>query len=138
MRRGMRGVAAVEFALVLPVFLLLLLGMMDYSWYFFIELATTNAAREGARAATTQAGACPNPSAAASAQNAVNARMTQVGQAGNATTTVTCTTLPSGDPEFQVAVKVLFSQLTGFVPLPMPREGSNVRAYASATMRGVP
>jgi len=40
--------AVVEFALVLPILLLLVLGTMDYGRMFFTKIILTNAAREGA------------------------------------------------------------------------------------------
>lgn len=46
------GVAAVEFALVLPLFLMLVMGAIDWGWFFHIDQLVTNAAREGARAGT--------------------------------------------------------------------------------------
>jgi hypothetical protein len=50
-RRGEGGVAAVEFALVFTlIFLPLVLGSIDFGWYFFVSETVTNAAREGARA----------------------------------------------------------------------------------------
>ena len=45
-----RGAAAVEFALVLPLLLMVLLGAIDWGWYFFVREVAVNAAREGARA----------------------------------------------------------------------------------------
>ncbi|MBM6405978.1 pilus assembly protein [Phycicoccus sp. CSK15P-2] len=51
-RRDDRGAAAVEFALVLPVLVLLMGGIVDYGRYFFTQVQLTNAAREGARAGT--------------------------------------------------------------------------------------
>ncbi|MBW1735790.1 MAG: pilus assembly protein [Deltaproteobacteria bacterium] len=44
------GSAAVEFALVLPLFLLLLSLILEYGWYFTNWLALTNGVSEGARA----------------------------------------------------------------------------------------
>ena len=44
------GAAAVEFALILPILLLLLGGIVDYGRFFFTQVQLTNAAREGARA----------------------------------------------------------------------------------------
>jgi Flp pilus assembly protein TadG len=52
--RSQAGVAAVEFALILPIFLILLLGMMEYGYLYFVHLNMTNAAREGARVGVTQ------------------------------------------------------------------------------------
>jgi Flp pilus assembly protein TadG len=45
-----RGAAAVEFALVLPLLILLVLGGVDWGYYFFAGEIVGNAAREGARA----------------------------------------------------------------------------------------
>ncbi len=48
------GAAAVEFALVLPVLLLLLLGLVEFSLVFNSQISLTNAAREGARVMAIQ------------------------------------------------------------------------------------
>jgi hypothetical protein len=53
-RRRERGAVAVEFALVLPLLLLLLLGGIDWGYYFFVSEIVANAAREGARAASVE------------------------------------------------------------------------------------
>jgi Flp pilus assembly protein TadG len=45
-----RGAVAVEFALVLPLMLLLVLGGVDWGYYFFCSQVAANAAREAARA----------------------------------------------------------------------------------------
>ncbi len=53
MARGpQRGQALVEFAFVLPVFLLLLAGLADFGVGLFTQMTLANATREGARAAT--------------------------------------------------------------------------------------
>lgn len=44
-----RGANAVEFALILPVLLALLTGIMDYGWVYLLQHVATTAAREGAR-----------------------------------------------------------------------------------------
>lgn len=43
------GAAMVEFALILPMFLLILFGIINYSILLFDQAIITNAAREGAR-----------------------------------------------------------------------------------------
>jgi Flp pilus assembly protein TadG len=55
LRNRQSGAAAVEFALVLPLFLTLVLGAIDWGWFFFIDQVVTNCAREGARAGTVLA-----------------------------------------------------------------------------------
>jgi Flp pilus assembly protein TadG len=47
--RGSSGVAAVEFAIVLPLLILLIAGMMDLGHAFYLKQIVTNASREGAR-----------------------------------------------------------------------------------------
>lgn len=49
-----RGQALVEFALILPVMLLMLFALVDFGRGFYTWLLVTNAAREGARVAATQ------------------------------------------------------------------------------------
>lgn len=43
------GQALVEFALVLPLLLLLVCGIIDFGWLFYNQLSLQNACREGAR-----------------------------------------------------------------------------------------
>ena len=44
-----KGQALVEFALVLPVLLMLLCGIIDFGWLYYNQITLNNAAREGAR-----------------------------------------------------------------------------------------
>jgi Flp pilus assembly protein TadG len=46
-----KGNAAVEFALALPIFAVLLFGIMEFSWYFFVQHTMQYATREGMRLA---------------------------------------------------------------------------------------
>ncbi len=48
-RRNERGAAMVEFAIVLPLLLLLVMGIIEFSLLFFDKAVITNASREGAR-----------------------------------------------------------------------------------------
>lgn len=52
------GQAMVEFALVIPILLLLVCGIIDFGWMFYNQLALRNGCREGARYA------CVNSTAA--------------------------------------------------------------------------
>lgn len=52
-RRGERGQAVVEFAVVLPLLVLLLLGIMEFGRVIHSLLTIQNAAREGARLGIT-------------------------------------------------------------------------------------
>ena len=48
-KRCENGVAAVEFALILPVLMLILFGILNYGILLYDQAVITNAAREGAR-----------------------------------------------------------------------------------------
>ena len=50
-QRGRPGAAAVEFALVAPLLVMLVLGMIEFGRMMMVEQILTNAAREGARKA---------------------------------------------------------------------------------------
>jgi Flp pilus assembly protein TadG len=59
--RRQEGVAAVEFAIILPVLMLLVLGGMDLGDMYFIQNVITNASREGARYAAKYTGTATLP-----------------------------------------------------------------------------
>src|SRR5665647_1496281 len=48
-RRRHRGAAAVEFALVVPLLVMILFGIMEFGYAFFIQASVAGAAREGVR-----------------------------------------------------------------------------------------
>ncbi|RZU66668.1 TadE-like protein [Microterricola gilva] len=48
-RRDERGAAAIEFALILPILLVLVLGIVEFGRAYNVQISLSNAAREGAR-----------------------------------------------------------------------------------------
>jgi Flp pilus assembly protein TadG len=60
---GKEGASAVEFAIILPVLALLILGGMDLGNMFYVDYIITNASREGARYASIYTGNSPPTSA---------------------------------------------------------------------------
>lgn len=48
-RRDESGAAAAEFALIFPVLILLILGMIQYGWFFYVSQSSSSGAREAAR-----------------------------------------------------------------------------------------
>lgn len=50
--RSSRGTTAVEFAIVVPLLLLILLGLIDFGRLLFVQVSLNAASREGARAAS--------------------------------------------------------------------------------------
>jgi Flp pilus assembly protein TadG len=68
-QRGEHGAAAVEFALVAPLLLLLVFGVISYGYMLSFRQALSQGAAEGARAAAVS----PYPSATDKQQAALNA-----------------------------------------------------------------
>lgn len=68
-RRGQNGAAAVEFALVTPLLLLLVFGVVSYGYMLSFRQALSQGAAEGARAAAVS----PYPAAADKQTAALNA-----------------------------------------------------------------
>lgn len=49
LKKSQCGQAMVEFALALPILLILVGGIIDFGWLYYNKIALNNAAREGAR-----------------------------------------------------------------------------------------
>jgi hypothetical protein len=62
---GEEGAVAVEFALILPILVFLVLGGMDLGHRFYLQHLITNASREGARYATKYTGTNADSTSAA-------------------------------------------------------------------------
>lgn len=96
-----RGQALVEFALIVPVFLMLLFALVDFGRVVFAQQAITQGAREGARAALVAAldpaittSACPGTSTHCKIRTAAKAQAAGVALTdANITGATTC---PSG------------------------------------------
>jgi len=124
-RAGQSGATAVEFALILPLLLTLVLGAIDWGWYFFVDQLVTDCAREGARAGTLLP---PRPtSTAAQAEAAAQqagltflqrVRLTPQGVDAHYTTV-------DGDDAVLVTVTYPVGSITGFLSSVMP---ANARA----------
>ncbi|ACG74141.1 TadE family protein [Anaeromyxobacter sp. K] len=121
-RHTERGVAAVEFALVLPFLLAIVLGGLEWGFYFFREQVVVNAAREGARAGSvaTVAPLAVAESAARAALVAGSVDPTTVGANVVASSRTTVDPVSGATVEsVVVTVSFPFVPLTGFgIPVP--------------------
>lgn len=128
MRRDSQGAAAVEFALVAPIVIVLLLGTIEFGFFFFLQGSAANAAREGARSYAIH---LDQPSAADVAETEAESRF--YATSGTSTgATATAEVLPNADDPEQcwVTVTYTYDSLTGFfsflgVTMP-PVEGEGV------------
>jgi Flp pilus assembly protein TadG len=124
-RRGESGAAAVEFAIVLPLLLLIFLGCIDWGYYLFVAQIVTNAAREGARAGAI-ANAADRLTAAENAAGdyLVASRLRRTG------ITAADATIGASDG-VRVTINYPVGSVTGFLPTTLlPAD-----AFAVATMR---
>lgn len=109
--RHEEGTAAIEFGLILPLLLVVLVGIIDYGQIHFTRLTMTNAAREGARVGVTMPEAEAQPAAVAAASS-------YLASAG-ITASVSATTPSLGNPTVTVTVTIdPFQPLIGLVPTP--------------------
>jgi Flp pilus assembly protein TadG len=119
-RDRQRGVAPIEFAISLVILVPMVLGMIDMGYYFFVSVTAAEAARVGARnASTSSVGACSNTTAVSAAsltiRNAATGYMTQSGLTGITTTpTAACGSVTGWTgPAWTVGVQVDFRPLVG-------------------------
>lgn len=137
LRRGkarQRGAAAVEFALVLPFLLMMVLGTIDWGWYFFVREVVTNAAREGARAGAVATAANPTQAAEDIAGN----YLTNFGLTGTPTVAVNLSSSTIGATAvttMSVTVTYPVGSLTGFTSLPQYASLVPANVQAQAQMR---
>ncbi len=104
-RRQRRAAAVVEMALVTPILLSMLFGIIEYGWVFTIKQSLTNAAREGCRTATLQG------STDAQINSTVN---TYLGATGlqSSKYTITLTHATASDPTEKVKVTVPYGNIS--------------------------
>ena len=120
-----RGAAVVEFAVVLPLFLVLVFGVMEAGWLFAQQIEVRNAAREGARLAVVD---FPDPGdsgliiSETCSRAALSASRASVYLTQNNAATVNASAV--------VTVAQRYDSLTGFLPM-----FDNVLISSTAEMR---
>jgi Flp pilus assembly protein TadG len=141
-RRALHGQAMVEFALLLPILLLLLVVAIDFGRLFATFVAVNNAAREGAAYAglhPTQVTSTDNPDpenvtyrARQEVANPSDTRFTAVTVAAPTCNPAPCPTVlgTGGGKTIKVSVSTNF---TFFTPIVTAIFGSSIQLSASAT-----
>lgn len=126
-RRNRRGAAVVEFAVVAPVFVMLVFGMIEYGRMVMVQQLLTNASREGARMGVLDG------ATTASVQTAVTTYLTNCSVTGS---TVTVSPNPPSSAGYgapvTVTVSIPFSKVS-WIPTPMFLSGKTLAA--SSVMR---
>jgi len=127
-KKQRRGAAAVEFAMVAPVFFLLLFGMVEHGRMVMVQQLLTNATREGARQAVLD-GSTTEAVKDVVEQYLANSKITV--QRDDITVTPTPSATAFGDP-INVTVSTPFTEVSW---LPSPLFLGATELQASSVMR---
>ena len=122
---GERGASAVEFAMILPLLIVLVLGIAEFGRAFQVQGTLSAAAREGVRLMALE----NDPAAArAAVRNAATSLDPGVTDAQIAITPTTCPTLDAGSTSVRLTVRYPMPHITGFF-------GSTVNLTGTGVMR---
>jgi Flp pilus assembly protein TadG len=117
-----RGAAAVEFAILLPLLLMLVLGTIEFGRAYNAQITLTNAARDGARVMAISGNQAAARSAAKSAAASLNPGLKDTNiQFGTACPSM----IPAGaSPQTTFTISYTLPTITGIAgPFPMTGKG---------------
>jgi Flp pilus assembly protein TadG len=126
-------VGAVEFALILPLFLTILFATMDYGWMFFNQIVIASAAREGARVGALTAGTQAQVESAATV--AAKDFMDQNGIKSSDASVTSSLATGSTPKTVTTAIALTFKPLVGVLFLPAGAQPYPSKLNAKAVMR---
>lgn len=110
MKRNERGASIVEFAVIVPLFVILVFGIIEAGWFFSQQVEIRNAVREGARIAVVDYG---------SANATIAETCSRASLSGsNATVTIALSATDSyglGADSVSVTMTKNYESLTGFI-----------------------
>ena len=131
-RSQRRGVAAVEFAVVAPVFFLLIFAIVELGRLVMVQQVLTTASREGARLAIIEG------STVSQVQTAVDDYLANLSVSG-ANVGITPSSLGNAEPgdPISVTVSVTFDQVS-WIPSPWFLGGANLSASTLMRREGIP
>src|SRR3954466_2892448 len=123
MARNERGAAAVEFALVVPMLVLLLFGVVEFGRAYFVQTTVSGAAREGVRVMALQNNATAARAAAVSAASTLGVTSAQV-----TVSPASCVSTPDAAVSATVTVTYPMTYVTGLF-------GSSITLTGKGVMR---
>ena len=111
-RNNKKGSALVETAIILPILLVIVFGILEFGWMMYKTNTLNNAAREGAR----RAAVTPKPIIAINIEDYVKNFIIFSYEASDLTITTVPTVPASGDP-VKVSVTLIYRELTPIISL---------------------
>lgn len=145
--RGDRGTALVEFALLTPLFFLIVFGIIDFGTAYNQQHELRSAAREGARLASVDNGcaelnACTGQSADTQRDNLIAATRSRAYGLGNASTikvSVSFTTTPPkvGD-SVVLCLNWTFKSVSGYFPVAQFLDNRALKGRAEIRLEQTP
>ncbi|MEU0882983.1 TadE/TadG family type IV pilus assembly protein [Lentzea sp. NPDC005914] len=121
-----RGATAVEVALLMPILLVLVMGIVDFGRALHAQITLTQAAREGVRVAALQ-----QPNAAGRTQSAAT------GLSGVGVTVTSCPTGSAGGSSAEVQATYTFEFITPIGALAGMFGGGGIGAPITLSAKGV-
>ncbi len=115
-RLGRRGAHTLEFALLAPVLVALLVAVMEFGWYFSRQVAVTTAVRDAARVGAMTPRTSPEPADEVAEEALIDSLVAQ-GYSGEVKLDVGLYGVAPG-VTLRVGVELPHRGLTGFVPVP--------------------
>ena len=128
-RRGQRGAAAVEFALVVPVLLILVMGIIEFGRAYYVQTTISSAAREGVRTMALQNSVAAAQTATKNAATGVTLTDAQIAVGFSPATATTCAVSGiAAPPSAVVTVTYPLTYITKFF-------GTSITLTAKGVMR---
>ena len=119
-RRRRRGANAVEFAMILPIFLTVYFGVMEFGYFFFEHAAVVNATRDGCREGALYSSTDPIHSAKIVAEDTIynNLLAASIDCSIPGRCTITCDYEGVAETlSVKCDVDVQYSPIIGFIPI---------------------
>ena len=125
-----KGSQAIEFALIFPVFVMLIFGGIDYLWYLLQRYQLTDAVASGCRAGALSA-ISPHADPGAIAGDTI---MSNIGNMGDCDGVALCTVFiddsegPTDDVwMLECSAEIIYQPLAGMVPMPVLLTASSIQ-----------
>jgi len=114
--RGDDGAVLVEFAIIVPIFFLLIFGIMEFGWAFFQKIDVRGGANEGARLVAVNYKTTASPTPTDQATQIVNEVCARMGAKAGISVQVTRSGTAAVGQPFEVTISKNLDDLTGFFP----------------------